>query len=172
MLKRLISILFLCLVSFSLWAGDTISIPLKMSAFAYVPKDEPTGSTPDPTDPNQFRASLTGNTLFIQTQPEAVSFVVIQRAEGGQQSEEYFFALSYGSLSCPITQTGLYIIRIGCWKTDFIGRLYVKNILLTDLNGHYIRNSIPQWNELPQGVYILCVETNLGTSTSKFYKWL
>ena len=170
--KRFIFIAFLCFVSFSIWANDTISIPLKMSFFTYMPMDGPTGSTPDPTDPNQFRASLTGNNLFIQTQSNAVSFVVIQRTSGWQQSEEYFSALSYGSLSCPITQTGLYIIRIGCWKTDFIGRLYVKNILLTDLNGHYIRNSIPQRNELPQGVYILCVETNLGTSTSKFYKWL
>ena len=172
MLKRLIFILFLCLVSFALWAGDTIPIPLKMSVFAYMPMDGPTGSTPDPTDPNQFRATLTGNTLSIHTQPEAVSFVVIQRTSGWQQSEEYFSALSYDSLSCPITQTGLYTIRIGCWKTDFIGRLEVRNILLADLNGHYIRNSVPQWSELPQGVYILRVETTLGTTSSKFFKRL
>ena len=170
--KRLIFIAFLCLVSFSIWANDTISIPLKMSAFAYMPMDGPTGSTPDPTDPNQFRASLTGNNLFIQTQSDAVSFVGIQRTSDSWQSEEYFSALSYDSLSCPITQTGLYTIRIGCWKTNFIGRLEVKNILLADLNGHYIRNSIPQWSELPPGVYILRVETSLGTTSSKFYKRL
>ena len=166
-----LTILFL-LFSICLMANDTISIPLQMSVFYYMPMDKPTGSTPDPTDPNQFRASLTGNTLFIQTQSDAVSFVVIQRTSDSWQSEEYFSALSYDSLSCPITQTGLYTIRIGCWKTDFIGRLEVRNILLADLNGHYIRNSIPQWSELPPGVYILRVETSLGTTSSKFYKRL
>ena len=172
MCKRPIYILLLLLCTLSVRANDTIAIPLKMSVFRNMPMDGPTGSTPDPTDPNQFRASLTGNNLFIQTQSDAVSFVVIQRTSDSWQSEEYFSALSYDSLSCPITQTGLYTIRIGCWKTDFIGRLEVRTILLADLNGHYIRNSIPQWSELPPGVYILRVETSLGSTSSKFYKRL
>ena len=167
-----LTILFLFL-SICLMANDTISIPLQMSVFYYMPMDKPTGSTPDPTDPNQFRASLSGNTLFIQTQKDAVSYVVIQEEQTNRNNEDYFYGLSYGEISCPITHAGLYTIRIGYWKTDFTGSLRVKRIIIADLNGH-LMNTYYQQNvelsQLPPGYYFLRVETTLGTTTYKFYK--
>ena len=170
--RRIYIILFLACALFAR-ANDTISIPLKMSVFRYMPQDGPTGTTPDPTDPNQFRASLSGNTLFIQTQKDAVSYVVIQEEQTNRNNEDYFYGLSYGEISCPITHAGLYIIRIGYWKTDFTGSLRVKRIIIADLNGH-LMNTYYQQNvdlsQLPPGYYFLRVETTLGTTTYKFYK--
>ena len=169
MRKLLLSILFLSLIV-PAWANDTIPIPLTMSVFPYLPMDKPDGSTPDPTDPNQFRASLTGNILLIQTQQDAVSYVVVQETASEQAGQDYFYDLSYGSLSCPITRTGNYIIRIGYWKTDFIGRLWVKKITLVDLNGHLWGTSLEHLNSLPAGFYVLRLETNIGTTTTKFFQ--
>ena len=172
MRKRLIYILLLLLCTLFVQANDTITIPLKMSVFHYLQQDGPTGSTPDPTDPNQFRASLTGNTLFIQTQKEAVSYVVIQEEQSNRNNEDYFYGLSYGEISCPITHTGLYSIRIGCWKTDFTGSLWVKRIIVADWNGHlmFASDRNVDISQLPPGYYFLRVETTLGSTTYKFYK--
>ncbi len=171
MRKLLLSILFLCLIV-PTWANDTIPIPLTMSVFPYLPMDKPTGSTPDPTDPNQFRASLVGNTLLIQTQQDAVSYVVVQETASEQAGQDYFYDLSYGTVACPITRTGDYTIRIGCWKTDFVGHLQVTRITLVDLNGHLWGTSLEQLNLLPAGYYVLQVETNIGTTMTKFFKRL
>ena len=171
MRKLLLSILFLCLIVPS-WANDTIPIPLTMSVFPYMPLDKPTGSTPDPTDPNQFRASLTGNTLLIHTQQDAVSYVVVQETASEQAGQDYFYDLSYGTVTCPITRTGDYTIRIGYWKTDFVGHLQVTRITLVDLNGHLWATSLESLNLLPAGYYILQVETNIGTTMTKFFKQL
>lgn len=173
MRKRLIYILLLSLCTLSVQANDSIAIPLKMSVFHFLQQDGPTGSTPDPTDPNQFRASLTGNTLFIQTQKNAVSYVVIQEEQTNRNNEDYFYGLSYGEISCPITHAGLYIIRIGCWKTDFTGYLRVERIILYDWNGHLMNTFYRQnvdFTQLPPGYYFLRVETTLGSTTYKFYK--
>lgn len=170
MRRIILSIISLFLLAVPLLANDTIPIPLTMSVFSFMPQDTPTGSTPDPTDPNQFRASLTGNTLLIETQKDAVSYVVIQETESDRAGEDYFYDLSYGSLSCPITRTGNYIIRIGYWKTDFIGRLWVKKITLVDLNGHLWGTSLEHLNSLPAGFYVLRLETNIGTTTTKFFQ--
>ncbi len=173
MCKRLIYIIFLFVCALSTWADNTISIPLTMSVFKNIPMDGPTGSTPDPTDPNQFRASLTGNTLLIQTQKDAVSYVVIREEQSDRNNEDYFYGLSYGEISCPITHAGLYTIRIGYWKTDFTGSLRVKRIIIADLNGH-LMNTYYQQNvdlsQLPPGYYLLRVETTAGATTYKFYK--
>lgn len=172
MYKQWIHSIILVLLATAIHANDTISIPLTMSVFRYMPKDGPTGSTPDPTDPNQFRASLTGNKLLIETQKNAVSYVVIQETQSNYNNEDYFYALSYGEISCPITRTGEYTIRIGYWTTDFIGFLRVKKIVLSDLNGHMLS---PDGQEtdiaaLPPGFYLLRVVTSLGTTSYKFYK--
>ena len=169
MRKTGLTILFLLLV-ICLMANNTISIPLQMSVFHYVTLDKPTGSTPDPTDPNQFRASLTGNTLLIKTQEDAVSYVAVQETESDRQGEDYFFAISYGSVSCPITRAGYYTIRIGYWNTDFIGYLWVKKITVVDINGHLWNASLEKINELPEGLYIVRLETSLGNTMYKFYK--
>ena len=159
----------LCIVS--LYASNnTIDIPLRMSVFQYLPMDGPTGSTPDPTDPNQFRASLTGNTLLIETQAGQVSYVVIQEKESEQKDEDYFYSLSFGSVQCPITHAGLYMIRIGYWQTDFTGVLRVLSVRLYDFNGHLLAERLDQTSTLPPGWYIMRVETSTGTTTTKFYQ--
>ena len=150
--------------------NDTIAIPLTMKVFQLAPQDSPTGSTPDPTDPNQFRASLVGNTLLIETQAGQVSYVVIQESESNSKKEDYFFELSYGSVSCPITHAGLYSIYIGYWNTDFIAHLRVERVNLYDLNGHLLTERMPYNTPLPAGMYILRVETTIGTTTIKFYQ--
>ena len=173
MCKRLIYIIFLFVCALSARADNTISIPLTMSVFKNIPMDGPTGSTPDPTDPNQFKASLTGNTLLIQTQKDAVSYVVIREEQSDRNNEDYFYGLSYGEISCPITHAGLYTIRIGYWKTDFTGSLRVKRIIIADLNGHLINTYYHRdvdITQLPPGYYFLRVETTAGATTYKFYK--
>lgn len=167
-IKRIHSVLLLAWMSVAVFAANNvIDIPLTMSVFAQMPQDNPTGSTPDPTDPNQFRASLTGNTLLIETQKDAVSYVVIQETES-DRGEDYFYDLSYGSVTCPINHAGLYIIRIGYWKTDFVGHLRVQKVILVDIYGHYWGDSLEHLNTLPAGIYIIRIETTLGTTTLKF----
>ena len=171
-MKRRIGFIIGCLLCIApLYASnDTIDIPLRMSVFQYMPMDGPTGSTPDPTDPNQFRASLTGNTLLIETQAEQVSYVVIQESESGERGEDYFYSLSFGSVQCPITHAGLYTIRIGYWKTDFTGFLQVQSVHIYDFNGHLLAERIDETSTLPPGWYIIQVKTLTGTTTSKFYR--
>ena len=140
--------------------GNTIEIPLTRHEFTGMPMDGPTGSTPDPTDPNQFRASLTGRTLHIETQKDAVSYVIISETESEKAGEDYFFGLSYGSIECPITRPGLYIIRIGYWKTDFVGQIRVIAEYLYDFSGHLVQKNTP-------GNYILRLDTSLGVTCSK-----
>lgn len=152
------------------WAkSNTIYVPLTMSTATYLQKDGPTGSTPDPTDPNQFRVSLTGNTLRIETQKEAVSCIVIQETHAEYMGEDYFYGISYGEISCPITRSGLYCINIGYWKTNFLGILRVERCTLLDFNGHVWGNSMDNANLLPEGYYIFRIETQLGTTITKFY---
>ncbi len=145
-------IVFLLLSFVSAMASDTISIPLEMRVIRYAPQDNPTGSTPDPTDPNQFRATLTGDKLHIETQKDAVSFVVIRSTAAEATNQDYFYGLSYGSVDCRLTQTGVYTIEIGYWKTDFIGQIKVKEI-----------------NRVQLGlVHILQLRTSLGSTSTKF----
>ena len=150
----------------ALAVNDTISIPLKMSTFQLAPMDGPTGSTPDPTDPNQFRATLTGNTLTIYTQKDQVSYVVIRSNFSEQKNKDYFYGLSFDSISCPITQTGEYGIHIGHWNVDFVGVLRVKSIHMCDFNGRNY-DYLLQASVLPPGMYILRMETNVGYTTTK-----
>ena len=170
MRKHLLVIWILLLAARFTAAGNTISIPLTTSVFDYIHKETPTTSTPDPTDPNQFRVSLTGNTLLIETQKDLVSYVVIQETQSDQNNEDYFYGLSYGAISCTILRAGSFTIRIGCWKTDFVGHLYVKSISLFDLNGHLISKSYSPTDSVPPGYYLLRVETSLGVTTTKLYR--
>lgn len=168
MRKRLLYIMLF--LASACWAGNnTIDVPLTMSTFSYMPKDGPTGSTPDPTDPNQFRVTLTGNTLLIQTQQDAVSYVVIQDKKTDYLGEDYFYGISHGEISCSITRPGAYFICIGYWNTNFVGTLYVGSCTLLDLHGHVWGNSIEDMNQLPEGFYIFQIKTALGTTTTKFY---
>jgi len=150
-------------------AANSIDIPLKMSVVRFMPLDKPTGSTPDPTDPNQFHATLTGNTLTIKTQNNEVSYVVIRSNFSEKKGEDYFYSLSFDSVSCPITRPGLYRICIGYWNTDFVGVLNVKSVILSDFNGKILDASTPV-TDLPRGFYFVCLETNIGVTTQKILR--
>ena len=149
-----------------LYAGNRIDIPLKMSVTYFMPTDNPTGSTPDPTDPNQFRATLTGNTLTVYTQQGQVSYVVIRSDFSEKHNEDYFYGLSFDSISCHISQKGEYNIYIGYWNTDFIGKLKVESVHLYDFNGKNY-DCLLQESVLPPGMYILRMETNRGYTFEK-----
>ncbi len=170
-MRRIIGyILSLLLFSVSLTANDTIRVPLKMSTFAYLPQDGPTGSTPDPTDPNQFRVSLVGNVLLVETQKDAVSYVVIQESQSEIINEDYFYGISFGTISCPISHAGQYDIRIGYWKTNFMGTLLVRKFSLFDYDGRFWGNTLERTNTLPIGLYFIRIETPQGSTTAKIYK--
>lgn len=166
-MKRLALIVIWCVSCWPLTANSRVNIPLTMHVVMLAPTDGPTGSTPDPTDPNQFHASLTGNTLLIETQLGTVSYVVIRTDFSEANREDYFYALSSDSVSCPITQPGIYYIYIGHWNTDFTGVLVVKSIVCGDFEGRYYGPSFP--DNIPAGYYFRSFNTNLGVSNSKFY---
>ena len=165
MRKTGLVIVLLCLFV-SLRGANTIDIPLRMSVVNFMPAENPTGSTPDPTDPNQFRATLTGNTLTITTQHDAVSSVVIRTDFCERRNEDYFYSLSFDSVTCLITQPGLYRIYIGYWNTDFVGGINVKSIQLFDFNGRQYPFSMLE-GTLPAGLYIIRVVTDKGATTTK-----
>lgn len=167
-MRRTGLVILLCCLFATLHATNTIDIPLHMSVVQFLPADKPTGSTPDPTDPNQFRASLVGNTLLIETQADQVSYVVIQESESERNNEDYFYGLSFGSIQCPITHAGLYSIHIGYWNTDFTGTLRVLRLSLFDFNGRLQSTRLDKTGKYEPGWYILRVETNAGTTTTKF----
>ena len=166
-MKRLALIWLFCLVCWPIAASGRLEIPLDWHTIKLAPMDGPTGSTPDPTDPNQFCASLTGNTLLIETQQGEVSYVVIRTDFCEMTGEDYFYALSTDSVSCPITRPGTYYIQIGHWDTDFVGVLIVKSIVCSDFEGRYYGAALPE--NMPAGYYFVTLETNLGNSTSKYY---
>lgn len=163
-------IILFCSLFATLHATNTIDIPLHMSVVQFLPADKPTGSTPDPTDPNQFRASLTGNTLLIETQKDAVSYVVVRTSFSERKDEDYFYSISYDSISCPISEPGTYVIHIGYWNTDFVGDIIVTKIILCDFNGRIYDYAMLEKQQLPPGQYILRVVTNIGTTTTKFIR--
>ena len=165
MRKVLLLISFLCLAA--CLSANTIGIPLKMSVFQYVAMDNPTGSTPDPTDPNQFRVELTGNMLTIHTQDGQVAYVIVAEDKSEAKGEDYFFGISTGQLSCYITGVGHYTIRIGYWKTDFTGEIYVYSAYILDLQGHLVSGNLGSFDSLPSGDFIVYLETSLGGTSSK-----
>lgn len=148
---------------------DSIPIPLRMSAFKYAPMDSPIGSTPDPTDPNQFTASIVGGKFVITTQSDAFSYVVIQEKLSELQNEDYFYSVSTGKIECPITRTGTYTIEIGYWKNTFVGHVVIRDIAVFDFNGKRIQSSVPNLKQLQPGVYFIAYQTSLGNSSTKIH---
>ena len=148
---------------------DSIPIPLRMSAFKYAPMDSPIGSTPDPTDPNQFTASIVGGKFVITTQSDAFSYVVIQEKLSELQNEDYFYSVSTGKIECPITRTGTYTIEIGYWKNTFVGHVVIRDIAVFDFNGKRIQSSVPDFKQLQPGVYFIAYQTSLGNSSTKIH---
>jgi len=148
-------------------ATNTIRVPLRVSYVTLLPQDNPTGSTPDPTDPTQFRVSLTGNILTIQTQPDKVSYVLVRSDFSEQKNEDYFFSVCYDSVSCPITRPGEYSIAIGCWNADLVGVIQVKSVDIFTFDGQRLNTySVGPAMDKP-GLYIVRLETDLGVTTLK-----
>ncbi len=169
-MNRRIVFILIVLSAVQVWAaGNTISIPLSQQMFYRMPQDDPTGSTPDPTDPNQFRATLTGNILHIDTQQDAVSYVVVREQSSDRQGEDYFYSISFGEVECVITHPGLYTIEIGYWKTDFVGQIAVRGINYYAFDGSLI-GVAPYQPVEDLGAYILRVTTSLGITTTKIYQ--
>lgn len=148
---------------------DSIPIPLRMSAFKYAPMDSPIGSTPDPTDPNQFTASIVGGKFVITTQSDAFSYVVIRETQSEANNEDYFYSISTGQVECPITHTDTYTIEIGYWKTSFLGHITIWDIGVFDLNGKRIQSSVPDLKQLQPGTYFIAYQTSLGNSSTKIH---
>ena len=153
----------------SLYAANSIDIPLMVSRVEYSYADGPKGSIPDPPDPNQIRATLTGNTLRIEKDADMNSYVVIRECQKERISESSF-SLSNGAIDYPITGPGQYVIRISSPKKDYIGCLQVHEIYVCDSNGQRLDHFPDSSSGMPNGFSFIRLETSLGTTTSKFYR--
>ena len=153
----------------SLYAANSIDIALMVSRVEYSYADGPKGSTPDPPDPNQIRATLTGNTLRIEKEADMNSYVVIRERQKERISESSF-SLSNGAIDYPITGPGQYVIRISSPKKDYIGCLQVHEIYVCDSNGQRLDHFPDSSSGMPNGFSFIRLETSLGTTTSKFYR--
>ncbi len=89
------------------------------------PLDGPTQSAPEPTRPRDFRATINGNSLTVLKQEEAIPFaqaVVVNAATGSVVVNEQFT----NSLSCPITNAGVYVLRIATANGELTGQFIVE----------------------------------------------
>lgn len=153
----------------SLYAANSIDIPLMESRVEYSYADGPKGSTPDPPDPNQIRATLTGNTLRIEKDADMNSYVVIRESQKEIMNEAYY-NLSSGTIVYPITRPGQYVIRISSRGKDYIGCLQVHEIYVCNNNGQRLDHFPDSSSGMPNGFSFIRLETSLGTTTSKFYR--
>ncbi|MBR1472807.1 MAG: hypothetical protein IJ602_00960 [Paludibacteraceae bacterium] len=84
---------------------------------------EPVGE--NPTRPRDFRATINGNSLTILKQEEAIPFaqaVVVNAATGSVVVNEQFT----NSLSRPIANAGVYVLRIATAGGDLVGQFRVE----------------------------------------------
>ena len=166
-MRRIVPIiLLLCLSCLSLWAKQQLDIPLKYHFIRFKPMDGPTGSTPDPTDPNQFRASLTGNTLTVHTQLGEASYVVVLSDFSDMAGEDYFYSLSTDSVTCTIDRPGTYEIAIGHWNCDLVGRVEIYSVNWYDFTGKNYGSQKPDF--IPGMYYILNLKTDIGNTAVKY----
>lgn len=89
------------------------------------PLDDSNQYPGDPTRPNDFRASVNGNSLTILKQEEAIpsaQAVVVNAATGGVVVNEQFT----NSLSRPIANAGVYVLRIETAGGDLVGQFVVQ----------------------------------------------
>ena len=84
---------------------------------------EPVGE--NPTRPGNFRATINGNSLTVLKQEEAIPFaqaVVVNASTGSVVVNEQFT----NSLSRPITNAGVYVLRIATAGGDLVGQFIVE----------------------------------------------
>ena len=154
----------------SLYAANSIDIPLMVSRVEYSYEDGPKGSTPDPSDPNQIRATLIGNTLRIEKEADMNSYVVIRECQKERISESSY-SLSNGAIDYPVTGPGQYVIWISSPKKDYIGCLQVHEIYVCDSNGQRLNGFTDSSRGVSYGFSFVRLVTSLGTTTSKFYRF-
>ena len=89
------------------------------------PLDDPDQYPDTPPRPNDFRATINGNSLTILKQDEAIpsaQAVVVNAATGGVVVNEQFT----NSLSRPIANAGVYVLRIETAGGALVGQFIVE----------------------------------------------
>ncbi len=84
---------------------------------------EPVGE--NPTRPRDFRATINGNSLTVLKQEETIPFaqaVVVNASTGSVVVNEQFT----NSLSRPITNAGVYVLRIATANGELTGQFIVE----------------------------------------------
>ena len=91
----------------------------------YDPLDDPEQSEPTPTRPNDFRATINGNTLSIEKREEAIpsaQVTVVNAATGGVVVNQQFTT----TLSEQISAQGVYALRIETAGGALVGQFVVQ----------------------------------------------
>ena len=169
-MRRVLLIILLIAGIGSLYSANSIDIPLMVSMFENIYGDGPTGSTSDPPDPNQIRATLIGNTLRIEKEADMNSYVVIRECQKERISESSY-DLKSGTIIYPITRPGQYVIRISSPGNDYTGCLQVNEIYVCNSNGQRLDCFPDSSGGVPYGLSFVLLETSLGITTSKFYRF-
>ena len=89
------------------------------------PLDDPDQYPDTPPRPTDFRATINGNSLTILKQEEAIpsaQAVVVNAATGGVVVNEQFT----NSLSRPIANAGVYVLRIATANGELTGQFRVE----------------------------------------------
>ena len=89
------------------------------------PLDDPEQFPGEPPRPNDFRATINGNSLSINKQEISIPFaqaVVVNAATGSVVVNEQFT----NSLSRPIANAGVYVLRIATAGGDLVGQFVVQ----------------------------------------------
>lgn len=196
-MRKSLSIVLLGLcITLNAYAQITQEIPLYpyREGLYFAPKittDDPGRSTPDPDDPTQFRASLTGNTLSVENHTfYGVNVLVTELYE-----DRLVANLQCGtSCSVVLRDPGAYSVLIACNDVYFIGHFSIYEPLQAPDRWYYY-GAAPspyytisvydfygrQWSvpveyngvdlsSLPQGIYLICVRTNNNIQTYKIMK--
>lgn len=89
------------------------------------PLDDPEQSSPTPTRPTDFRASINGHSLVIEKQnndiPSAQA-IVVNTATGGIVVNQQFT----NSLEAQITTQGVYVLHIATEGGELVGQFIVQ----------------------------------------------
>ena len=91
----------------------------------YDPLDDPEQSEPTPTRPNDFRATINGNTLSIEKRGEAIpsaQVTVVNAATGGVVVNQQFTT----TLSEQISAQGVYVLHIETAGGALVGQFIVQ----------------------------------------------
>jgi len=168
-------------------AETTQEIPLfpYTDGLYFMPSSNP--HTPDPDDPNQFRATLTGNTLSVYQ--ESTLHTEVQVVNLYTQTvvvHEYM----RDSLSVVLRESGHYSVILG-GRVPLIGHFtifhpltnadlfyvysahYVRSVDVVDSSGRMLihcRRQVIDLSELPRGLYIIRVQTDASVESYKIMR--